>query len=303
MPNRPTPLLPAPSGRLGRLGRLVLPLAAAFACTPLAAQDEVPFITTPDQVTLTMLDMAGVGPQDHLVDLGSGDGRIVITAAKRFGASGLGVEIVPELVQRSLAHARAAGVQDRAQFRVQDLFATDLSRATVVTLYLLPSLNLQLRPRLLALPAGTRIVSHDWDMGDWLPDQTRSVDVPDKAVGRDKFSRVHLWQVPAPVQGLWCSGLASLQIDQRFQAFSATLQALPGAAAGGVVVATVPPPRVFDGRIAGARGQAVAPGTEAFDWQPGAAGQPPRLRLSGLGVAAQALAEQDFRPAGPGGCG
>ena len=162
-------------------------------------------------------------PRDHVVDLGSGDGRIVITAARRFGASGLGVEIVPELVRTSRERARAAGVGDRVEFREQDLFRTDLSAATVVTMYLLPEVNLQLRPRLLALAPGTRIVSHDWDLGDWAPDRTVKVDVPEKPLGRDKFSRVHLWVVPARVHGRWCAEGASLEIVQRFQRFSATL--------------------------------------------------------------------------------
>ena len=201
----------------------------------------MPFVTTPDQVTLAMLELAQVGPADHVIDLGSGDGRIVITAAKRFGARGLGVEIVPELVRKSRELARAAGVKERAEFREQDLFATDLAAATVVTMYLLPDVNLQLRPRLLALAPGTRIVSHDWDLGDWRPDRTVTVDVPDKALGRDKFSRVHLWIVPARVQGRWCADGASLDVGQRFQRFSATL-ATAGSAA---------PARVFDGRIEG----------------------------------------------------
>ena len=112
-------------------------------------------------------------------------------------------------------------------FREQDLFKTDLSAATVVTMYLLPEVNLQLRPALLALKPGTRIVSHDWDMGDWKPDQTTVVPVPDKKVGLEKSSKVHLWIVPAKVQGLWCgAGLlrgASLQLTQRFQEFEGTL--------------------------------------------------------------------------------
>jgi len=200
----------------------------------------VPFITTPDQVTLAMLELARVGPADHVIDLGSGDGRIVITAAKRYGARGVGVEIVPELVRKSRELARLAGVQERVEFREQDLFATDLSAASVVTMYLLPAVNLQLRPRLLALAPGTRIVSHDWDLGDWLPDRTLTVDVPDKPVGKEKLSRVHFWIVPAPVQGTWCAGSNRLEFAQRFQMFSAAL----GTTAS-------PVPIVFDGRIEG----------------------------------------------------
>lgn len=159
---------------------------------------DVPFITTPDHVTVAMLELAGVRPGDRLIDLGSGDGRIVITAARRFGATGLGVEIVPELVERSRANAHRAGVADRVSFRQQDLFDpaldADLARATVVTMYLLPEVNLRLRPRLQRLLApGSRLVSHDWDMGDWRPDRTVEVAVPDKAVGREKVSRLYLW--------------------------------------------------------------------------------------------------------------
>lgn len=219
-------------------------LAGALSAGRAVAQDEVPFITTPDRVTVAMLELAGVGARDHVLDLGSGDGRIVITAARRFGASGLGVEIVPELVRKSREHARAAGVEGRVEFREQDLFATDLARATVVTMYLLPEVNLQLRPRLLQLAPGTRIVSHDWDMGEWQPDRTLTLDVPDKAIGREKKSDVHLWVVPARVHGTWCAADARLEVTQRFQRFSATL--LPrgaGAAAAPVVV--------FDGRIEG----------------------------------------------------
>jgi len=222
-----------------RAARSAALAALAAASLLAAADDEVPFVTTPDAVTLAMLELAAVTPRDHVVDLGSGDGRIVIAAARRFGATGLGVEIVPDLVRTSRERARAAGVQGRVEFREQDLFATDLAAATVVTMYLLPEVNLQLRPRLLALAPGTRIVSHDWDLGDWRPDRTITVDVPDKALGRDKFSRVHLWTVPARVHGRWCAADASIEVVQRFQRFSATLASAGSAA----------PAAVFDGRI------------------------------------------------------
>ena len=180
---------------------------------------------------MAMLEIAKVGPNDRVVDLGSGDGRIVILAAKQFGARGLGVEIVPELVQRSRANAKTVGVQDRVEFREQDLFKTDLSAATVITMYLLPDVNLQLRPLLLSLEPGTRIVSHDWDMGDWPPERTLIIPVPDKAVGLDKFSRVHLWVVPARVHGLWCGQGrvrgGALRIAQDFQRFTARLGGVP----------------------------------------------------------------------------
>ena len=207
-----------------------LTAALLLACSTAQAQptEEVPFITSPDNVTLEMLSMAGVRPGDHVIDLGSGDGRIVILAAKRFGASGLGVEIDPALVVRSNANARDAGVAERAQFREQDLFKTDLTTATVITMYLLQEVNLALRPALLGLAPGTRIVSHDWDMGDWVPDRTSVVPVPDKKVGREKSSKVHLWVVPARVEGLWCgTGLmrgGSLQLAQKYQAFDGVLR-------------------------------------------------------------------------------
>jgi hypothetical protein len=192
-----------------------------------AASEEVPFITTPDNVTVTMMQIARVNAQDYVIDLGSGDGRIVITAAKQFGARGLGVEIVPDLVRKSRESATAAGVESRVEFREEDLFKTDLSKATVITLYLLPEVNLELRPKLLALKAGTRIVSHDWDMGDWPPERSVTVDVPEKQIGLEKTSKVHLWFVPARLHGAWCGGSkakpVTLQVDQKFGQMRATL--------------------------------------------------------------------------------
>jgi SAM-dependent methyltransferase len=203
------------------LSALLCALCLAAGAARAQAGEDVPFITSPDNVTLEMLRLAGVGPKDHVIDLGSGDGRIVILAARRFGASGLGVEIVPELVQTSRQSARQAGVADRVAFQEQDLFKTDLSAATVITMYLLPEVNLQLRPSLLALKPGTRVVSHDWDLGDWKPDRTSVLDVPDKKVGVAKTSKVHLWVVPAQVQGLWCGTGPlrefSLKLTQRHQ--------------------------------------------------------------------------------------
>jgi len=196
----------------------VLWAAAWLAAAPARAQDEVPFVTSPHPVTVAMLELARVQPDDLVLDLGSGDGRIVIAAASRFGARGLGVELSPALVERSRENAARAGVGGRAQFRVQDLFETDLSVASVITMYLLPEVNLQLRPKLLALQPGTRIVSHDWDMGAWEPDRSIVVDAPDKPVGLDRTSRVHLWVVPARLAGLWCAGDLALRLEQTFQA-------------------------------------------------------------------------------------
>jgi hypothetical protein len=201
--------------------RIAPALAALALAVPAAAADEVPFVVSPDSVTLAMLQTAKVGNEDYVIDLGSGDGRIVILAAKRFGARGLGIEINPELVAKSRANARNAGVDSRVSFREQDLFKTDLSPASVVTLYLLPEVNMQLRPKLLQLRPGTRVVSHDFDMEDWEPDKTLTVDAPDKNIGLGKTSKVYLWIVPARVEGLWCgTGKAkdkSLTLAQRHQ--------------------------------------------------------------------------------------
>ncbi len=208
-----------------RFHRIAFTIACAALVRTASAQEDVPFVTTPDHVTVAMLELAKVRPEDFVMDLGSGDGRIVITAAKRFGARGLGVEIDPQLVEKSRKAAQAAGVSSRALFREQDLFKTDLSPASVITLYLLPEVNMQLRPKLLNLRPGTRIVSHDWDMGDWPPDRTVTLDVPDKQLGREKLSRVHLWVVPAHIDGAWCGvGKARgtrLEFTQRFQKFEA----------------------------------------------------------------------------------
>ena len=181
---------------------------------------DVPFVTTPQSVSEAMLTIAGVGKNDYLIDLGSGDGRIVILAAKKFGARGLGVEIDPQLVETSRELAKRAGVAHRASFRGQDLFKTDLSRASVITMYLLPDVNLALRPKLLTLKAGTRIVSHDWDMGDWQPDAELRVAAPEKKLGLERSSRVMLWTIPAAVAGRWCSPdhvALTLTLQQRYQ--------------------------------------------------------------------------------------
>ena len=207
--------------------RIIAVLAASCILAAHAAGEDVPFITTPDNVTLTMLRMARTNAQDYVIDLGSGDGRIVITAAKQFGARGLGVEIVPDLVKKSRDNANAAGVASMVEFREEDLYKTDLAKASVITLYLLPEVNLELRPKLLALKPGTRIVSHDWDMGDWPPERSITLEVPDKKIGLEKSSKIHLWIVPARLHGAWCgtgrAKRATLQFDQKFQAFRATI--------------------------------------------------------------------------------
>jgi SAM-dependent methyltransferase len=146
---------------------------------PLEKKPEVPYMPTHEKVVAEMLKVANVGKNDILYDLGSGDGRIVITAAKEFGARGVGVDIDPALIREARENAVKAGVADKVKFLQQDLFETDISEATVVTLYLLPEVNLRLRPKLLSdLKPGTRVVSHNHDMGDWTPLKTLSVRVP-----------------------------------------------------------------------------------------------------------------------------
>ena len=246
--------------------------ASAQGLAPMPVMEEVPFITTPDNVTVSMLELAGVNAKDFVLDLGSGDGRIVITAARRFGARGLGVEIVPELVERSRRNAQAAGVAERAEFREQDLFKTDLTAASVITMYLLPAVNLQLRPALLGLKPGTRLVSHDWDMGEWTPDRTVTVEAPTKNIGREKLSQLHLWVVPAQAAGLWCGG-AGLQWHLRQQFQMVQGQAGPAADLQALL-----------GRIDGATLHLWAPGAQArAEWQTSPQG--PTLRVVGASGA------------------
>ncbi|MCZ8130990.1 MAG: class I SAM-dependent methyltransferase [Steroidobacteraceae bacterium] len=148
---------------------------------------DVPYVPTMESTVLEMLRLARVGPKDVVYDLGCGDGRIVIAGAQKYGARGVGVDIDPARIAESRENARAAGVEDRVRFEVGDLFETDISEATVVTLYLLPEVNLRLKPKLLAeLKPGTRIVSHAFDMGDWTPEQ----------VSTAAEGTVYLWRVP-----------------------------------------------------------------------------------------------------------
>ena len=196
---RPVHGLPRPARRrLLNLAAIAIALPAARPAPGQQVLDlDVPFVTTPDNVVLSMLDLAQVSAPDFVLDLGSGDGRIVITAALRYGARGLGVEIDPRLVSVANGNARKAGVDARVKFIVQDLFASDLGQASVITMYLLPDVNIKLRPALLNLRPGTRIVSHDWDMGEWTPARTLVVDAPEKRLGLNKQARLMLWVVPA----------------------------------------------------------------------------------------------------------
>ena len=182
----------------------------------------VPYVVTPMEIVERMLRMAEVGPKDTIIDLGSGDGRIVIEAAKR-GARGLGVDLDPNLVKLATENARKAGVSDRAHFEVRDIFETDLSGASVVAFYLLPDFNAKLMPKLLRLKPGTRIVSHDGGIGAWPPDEKLEMRAPEKTVGVGGLSKVELWIVPADAAGNWTSDLGAhggrwrFQVAQEFQ--------------------------------------------------------------------------------------
>jgi SAM-dependent methyltransferase len=166
-------------------------VASAQTAAPATAEPRRPdviFVPTPEDVVDEMLKVANVTGKDVLYDLGSGDGRIPITAAKRFGTRGLGIDIDPDRIKEANENLKKAGVGDKVKFVQGDLFELDLSPATVITLYLLPALNLKLRPKLLKLKPGTRIVSHDFDMGDWKPEKHVKVGT----------RSVYFWTVPDP---------------------------------------------------------------------------------------------------------
>ena len=163
----------------------------------------IPYVPTPQEVVDRMLQMARVTPNDYLIDLGSGDGRVVVTAAARHGARGFGVDINPERVAEAEASALKHKVTDKVAFYQRDLFTTDFSQATVISMYLLPRVNMALRPRLLALKPGTRVISHDFDMGDWKADQHVHMEARSKYDGAGDYSDVYLWIVPAQVAGEW----------------------------------------------------------------------------------------------------
>lgn len=202
---------------------LVLPLQSRAQ----EGAGDVVYVPTPQIVVDEMLRMAKVGPKDFLIDLGSGDGRMVITAAKKFGARGFGVDLDTVLLNLSIVNAQREGVADRAWFIEQNLFETDLSKATVITSYLLPEMNARLRPGILDLKPGTRVVAHDYDMGEWRPDEERTLAVPEKKVGDPGVSYIFLWIVPAKIAGRWQSQLKTgsqsatwdFEFTQRFQKF------------------------------------------------------------------------------------
>lgn len=182
---------------------------------------DVIWVPTPQSLVDKMLDMAKVTPKDRLMDLGSGDGRTVITAAQR-GLQAKGIEYNPDLVELSRQNAKRAGVADRATFVAEDLFSTDLSQADVITMFLLSTINEKLRPKILELPAGTRVVSNTFRMGDWEPDASETV-----TDNCQTYCTALLWIVPAKVQGKWDLGGQTLQLDQHYQTLSGKLGSKP----------------------------------------------------------------------------
>jgi precorrin-6B methylase 2 len=182
---------------------------------------DVVWVPTPQELVEKMLDLAKVTKQDFLMDLGSGDGRTVIAAAKR-GLRAQGVEYNPDMVALSQRNAKEAGVSDRAQFVKADLFETDFSKANVVTMFLLPSINLRLRPKILEMRAGTRIVSNTFTMDDWQADESSTVDGDCTS-----WCTAHLWIVPAKVEGTWQIAQGPLTLAQKYQMVSGTLGSTP----------------------------------------------------------------------------
>ena len=214
----------------GRTFLVALALAGFFASPAAQAQPakefqpevgqagkDVVWVPTPQALVDKMLDMAKVTPKDYVIDLGSGDGRTVITAAKR-GAKAVGIEYNPDMVELSKRNAAKEGVSDKASFMKADLFETDFSQAQVITMFLLPSINLKLRPKILNLRPGTRIVSNTFDMEDWKPDEDATVE------NCTNWCTAHLWIVPAKVEGNWKTPQGDLTIKQSFQNITGTLK-------------------------------------------------------------------------------
>jgi hypothetical protein len=241
------------------------------------AGKDVVWVPTPEALVERMLRMANVTARDYVIDLGSGDGRTVIAAVQKFGATALGIEYNPDMVAISVKAAEKAGVADKAKFIKADIFETDFSKATVITMYLLPALNLKLRPKLLDMRPGTRIVSHAFNMEDWEPDQTATVE------GRDAF----LWIVPAKVQGSWTLSVPAgnggeqwqIALKQNFQklsgtatlgdkAYNLTETRLRGADVAFAFVDGNGIKRVFSGRAAGDKieGTTAAQGGAKVNW-------------------------------------
>ena len=190
------------------------------------AGKDVIWVPTPDEVVDRMLRMAQVTSNDYVIDLGAGDGKIAIAAAKKFGARSLGIEYNPDMVKHAMRNAEKAGVIGKARVVHGDIFQTDFTQATVITMYLLPALNLKLRPQILAMRPGTRVVSHSFNMEDWEPDETSTFD------GRSAY----LWVVPANVNGTWTleagGERSEITLEQRYQRLSGTVGLAPQLRAG-----------------------------------------------------------------------
>ena len=258
-------------GMLLSISRTIALGAAAWLLTaaPLLAQNDRPnldvhYVPTPQEVVDRMLSMAKVTKDDFVIDLGSGDGRIVITAAQKFGARGMGVDLDPQRIQEANANKKKAGVEDKVEFRQANLFETDLSKATVLTMYLLPRLNIQLRPLLLELKPGTRLASHAFDMGEWRPDRH------DRIGGRDAY----FWIVPAKVAGRWqvddSTAKFEIELIQEYQEIRGTARmgetttalretSLRGDEIRFVVELQSGERRAFRGRVAGNKIDALPP--------------------------------------------
>lgn len=240
--------------------------AAGTACAQALVEGQPPpYVGTPERVITRMLALAKVGPNDTVIDLGSGDGRIVIYAALRLNARGIGVEMMPHLVEESRRNARNAGVSDRVRFVALDARAADLREATVLTMYLSPDLNLELTPRILAMMRpGSRVVSHDFAISNWMPDAAERFDVPEKNNGRGGESQIFLFVVPANILGRWQATLGrgadertiEFSLAQQFQVIEGALHAkrelhaLQAASLSGEQIAFRIPPHASTGNNA-----------------------------------------------------
>jgi len=227
---------------------------------------DVVWVPTADPVVEKMLDLARVTPKDYVIDLGSGDGRTVIAAARR-GARALGIEYNPDLVTLSTQNAAKAGVSGRATFVKADFYAADLSRATVITMFLLPEINMKLRPKLLALKPGTRVVSNSFSMEDWEADKRAVVEGENS--GCSSWCTALLWIVPSRVEGRWTLPQGELVLAQKFQMISGTLGAVPiakGRLRGNAISFTVGRAR-YDGSVrANSMHGTVTVGETASTW-------------------------------------
>ena len=223
---------------------------------------DVVWVPTPQTLVDKMLDIAKVTPNDFLMDLGSGDGRTVITAAKR-GTRAMGIEYNPDMVELSTRNAAEAGVSDKATFVKADLFETDFSKATVITMFLLPTINMKLRPTLLNLKPGTRIVSNTFTMEDWQADET--VTVNDDC---SSWCTALLWIVPAKLEGTWQMPQGELKLTQQFQMLSGSLGSTPikeGKVRGNEVIFTAGNVK-YAGRFDGTVIRGSLPGTNGSSW-------------------------------------